>query len=688
MNRIERALAGTTSLVVLLSTVAAAQRLEAPPSERDVVALPRWRLGGTPPEDPAQSLVPYVLTPSGAEIPTPPTSGLLQSPPEYAPSDGVVFRYNSGSWASVVTDCVAALTGDPAHDEIAYVVVAGPSQRASAENQFAGAGADLAKVQFIVAPTNSIWLRDYGPHFTWQAGTKVIVDSHYYPSRPLDNFIPTRLADDHLVVPSYDMGLYYSGGNFQPGPNRSGFITSLIFQDNFNFSAEYVAELYGAYQGIDRLHVFPRLPGTVDSTGHIDMWLYLVDEDTAIISKFLPGSNQTAIDITENAVPYMESLGFEVFRVPAWNAGNTHFTYTNAYRVNDRIFVPVYGSGNSNYLDDDAVSLGQWQRAAGPTVEIVPIDCYSIIPAAGAIHCIVMQVPRYTDSVPVANVLQPDGGDLLATDTLREILWAATDDEDVASIGLSYSTDGGLTFPNRIASGLPNDGVYEWRVPLVFSPDAILGVFAEDGDGNVVSDVSALPFSIVQAATRTYDFTTGAGVDKWGWGHRTASWAQVAGQRRPLGVSTEVSAIQSDAYAALAASDTEGGDGAPGRYISPTPGSNFESTHTFEFELDEDPARILDIGVTWEGYGDQCLQVELYVWDYVQGDWADGAGQFGENRYMACYAGNRDEAKQGHIRTEFFRYVVGNRPLTLLLYAERPGQKSFHDYVAVTVTSR
>ena len=73
--------------------------------------------------------------------------------------------------------------------------------------------------------------------------------------------------------------------------------------------------------------MLPQLPASVDGTGHVDMWMYLVDEDTVIISEFIAGSNATAISVTNNAVPYMQALGFEVFRTPAWNSGFTHFTY-------------------------------------------------------------------------------------------------------------------------------------------------------------------------------------------------------------------------------------------------------------------------------------------------------------------------------------------------------------------------
>lgn len=647
--------------------------------------LPRWREGGTPAVDPNQSLHPYAIHPQPAE--DMPTSGLMASPPEYAPTDGVIFRYSTNAWPTVVTDCVAALTGDPAHDEIAYVVVQSASQQASAESQFTAAGADLSKVVFIITPTNSIWLRDYGPHYVWQDGAQAIVDSHYYPTRPLDNFIPTVLADDYFLMPSYDIGLYYSGGNFQPGPDRSGFVTSLIQQDNAGFGEAYIAELYSTYQGIDALHIFPRLPGAVDGTGHIDMWFYLVDEDTVIISEFIPGSHPTAIGVTNNAADYMANeLGFEVIRVPDSNGNGTtgvHYTYANAFRVNDRIFIPSYGQGNPAHLARDAQALAGWQAAA-PDAEIIPINCYGIIPAAGAIHCIVMQVPRYTEPAPSAHVVSPDGGELLAGWTTQDVLWAATDDDAVTSVDLYLSTDGGATFPETIALNETDDGQYSWFVPQAGSSTAVVKLVAHDGDGHSVEAVSADVLTIAHARRHVYDFSTGAGQDKWGWGHQTVSWSSLDGRRRPAEVGTEISALQSGAYDRIAQSDATGSDFDPNRYRSPVPSNGRESTHIFEFILDEDPALMLDVEVLWEGYGDDCLQMELYVWDTVAGQWCDGAGQCGENRYMDNQASNRDAILSGHIRSGFERYVDGDGMMTVLLYAERPTQESLHDTIAVT----
>jgi agmatine deiminase len=652
--------------------------------------LPHWREGGTP-YDSNQSLHPYAV-----RITAPrdvPLSGQIASPPEYDPVHGVLFFYMSSQWPTVVRDLVVALTADPAHDEIAYVVVTSTSQQSAATSAFVAGGADMSKVQFIIEPGNALWIRDYGPHFIWQDGALALVDSHYYPTRPLDNFMPTLLGDDHLKMPTYDMGLYYSGGNFQPGPDGTAFVTSLINLDNptsEGFTGDFIAELFQVYQGIDTLHVMPQLPFSVDGTGHIDMWMYLVDEDSVLISEFKPGSDATAIQITDNAVPYMEALGFTVERPRAWNVGSTHYTYTNGFRVNDRVFIPRYGGA---YVDDDAHAKSAWSRAVGPGVEIIQINCASIIPAAGAIHCIVMQVPRYVEATPAPCVISPKGGELLVCGTTHTISWVATDTNNVTipQVDLYYSVDDGGSYDHIITT--TNTGTYEWTVPEVSTTEARVKVIVTAADSDQAEAVSPEVFQIAPAQQAAYDFATDAGVDRFGYGHQTSSWILVDNNRTP--VTTEVDTLVSGAYAKLAASDATGSDADSNRYIAPNPSLNWESTHIFEFTIQEDPAIIDDIGIHWEGYADQCAQIELYVWDYLEGQWSDGKGLYDQNRFMDNWAGNRDGYLEGHIRSNFDRYVDPDGQMTILLYTERGTAyyggylytPSFHDYMAITVTT-
>lgn len=643
-----------------------------------------------------QSLLPYAITYEGAGTRAP-TTGVVSSPAEYDPSRGVLFSY--ASFPSIVTDMVKELTEDPTKDDIAYVVVSSTAQQATATTSFTNAGANMSKVQFFIQPTNSVWIRDYGPHFITVDDALAVVDSHYYPNRPLDNFIPTLVGDNNFNVPTYDMGLYYSGGNFQPGPNRSGFVTSLVTYHNTvtdGFDASFISELYHTYQGIDTLHILPQLPFSVDGTGHIDMWMYLVDEDTVMISEFGPGANATAIQITNNAAVYMESLGFEVFRTPAWNVGSTHFTYTNGFRVNDRIFVPVYGTaikpgGNAAYNSSDAAAMALWQAAAGPGVELIPIQCSQIIPSAGAIHCIVKQVPRYTGSAPAVNLLAPSGGEIVPLGIPYPIEWSAIDTNNVdpAEIRISVSYDGGAFQPLATTA---DTGSYLWT-PTVRASSARIKITAVSIDSDQTEVVSPT-FAISGGRVTTYDFASGAGVNKFGYGWQTSSWAAIQANPAPVGA-----ALSAANYAALATSNATGGDADANRYIAPVPNplSN-ESTHVFTFDIPTPIRNIAQIDVLWEGYADFCTQVELYVWDRVAQNWGDASGLTGNNRYLDSWAGNEDGYLTGSIRSDLSRYVDPSGTIRLLVYADRTGTnpdtqhntgqgiETFHDYLSLRVT--
>ena len=657
--------------------------------------LPRWREGGTP-YNPEQSLFPFTLS-SQKPLRTfqnekkYPSPGSIASPPEYEPVRGVLIPFFWHTTPEVVRDCVVALTADPQHDEIAYVLVTGTWQKMLAARTFETAGADMNKVQFIVAEANSIWMRDYGPHFIWLDGSMGILDSHYYPGRPEDNFIPSVLGDEHFLLPTFDMGLYHSGGNFQAGPNRSGFVTSLVSQDNpvsDGFSQEFIDQLFYQYQGIDILHVMPMLPPSVDATGHIDMWMYLVDQDSVLISQFKPDSYPIAITITNNAVSYMENLGFEVHRLPAWNeptrnGGSIHYTYTNGFRVNDRILIPSYGEGNPDYLDEDAEALAAWQAAAGPDVEIIPINSYSIIPLAGALHCIIKQVPRYTQPLPSGHVIGPEADELLVSGTEALIEWSTTDTDNriIPQIDLYYSVDGGITYQHIATTD--DAGHYRWSVPSVSTNEAKIKVVATTADLEEAEFVSSGVFEIAPAKQTVYDFSTYGGIDKFGLGYQTRNWSFLDGNRTPL--DREIQGIFNQAYNKLSYSDGTRGDYDLNRYRSPVPG-NHHSTHIFEFSVYEDPAEIDDINIVWEGYADWCTQVELYVWDYVEAQWGNGTGLYGQNRFMDNWAGNRDGVLRGNIRSDFERYIDASGQMTFLLYAERPLDRTFHDYMAVTVS--
>ncbi len=98
---------------------------------------------------------------------------------------------------------------------------------------------------------------------------------------------------------------------------------------------------------------------------------------------------------------------------------------------------------------------------------------------------------------PDVTVVEPNGAEVLHSGEQFEIRWVATDNETVESVSILLSRDGGLTFPDTVAVGEPNDSSYVWLVPGTYSTQCVIRVVAFDGVGNEGQDESDATFSIV-----------------------------------------------------------------------------------------------------------------------------------------------------------------------------------------------
>lgn len=97
---------------------------------------------------------------------------------------------------------------------------------------------------------------------------------------------------------------------------------------------------------------------------------------------------------------------------------------------------------------------------------------------------------------PLVAVASPDGGEDWKAGSSHSIAWTATDDVGVSAVDLAYSTDGGASFPNAIATGLANAGSHPWTVPNAPGSTVRVRVTAHDEAGNLTADSSATDFTI------------------------------------------------------------------------------------------------------------------------------------------------------------------------------------------------
>ncbi len=390
--------------LIVLSLVLA---VAAPVAAEELVLVPQEVLDRIVDDNP--NPLPANLAPHERGLPLPPLapwrtppSGTVHTPAEYEPCAGLLVSWQD--YTAVLTAMIVPLTtGDP--EAIAWVVVDGASQQASATSTLTSAGADMSQVEFITYNRDSVWMRDYGPRFIFEDGSRAMVDHAYNRPRPLDDDFPDFLST-LWGEPQYDLVLEHGGGNFHLMANGDAFMTDLILDENPGYTEQQVKDLFLAYENLD-LTIYPGFPTSFDSTQHIDMWMLPVDEDEIIVGQYSSSTGQP-YTITEAAVDDLEARGYTVHRTPGWNSGGTHYTYTNAVIMNDLVFMPSFG------VSQDAQALATFQ-AAFEDKTVIQVNSAGIITAAGALHCVVMHVPAYTTSLRVSpsaglDASGPEGG--------------------------------------------------------------------------------------------------------------------------------------------------------------------------------------------------------------------------------------------------------------------------------------
>ncbi len=173
----------------------------------------------------------------------------------------------------------------------------------------------------------------------------------------------------------------------------------------------------------------------------------------------------------------------------------------------------VINNGGGSYTVDDAV-LGAGCGPTGTNGVLFNVAVASSVPGGTGSVTVTSTtlrdcsndplpvVPGIPGTVPIDNeapivtVTSPNGGESWLIGSSQSITWTATDNTGVANVDLAYSTDGGTTFPNVIATGVPNTGAFGWTVPNTPTALARVRVTAHDIVCSSSSDASDANFTI------------------------------------------------------------------------------------------------------------------------------------------------------------------------------------------------
>ncbi len=355
---------------------------------------------------------------------------------EFDQMQSVLIRYSFG----ISYQLIAAMS----EECNVTTIVASTGEQTYVTNQYQNQGVNLDNCDFIIAPSNSYWTRDYGPWFIFDGNDEMgIVDFTYNRPRPYDNAIPSKVADE-LGINLFEMDIETAGGNYMTDGMGQSASSDLIWVENSGYTHDEIDEIFQNYLGIETYHVLDDPNNTY--IDHIDCWGKFLDVDKVIIGQ-VP-STDPRYDDFEYVADYfaneISSYGnhYQVYRVQT--PGQSQVTpYTNSLIVNDKVLVPQTG----NQLDDDALEV---YEEAMPGYEIVGIY-YNQWYNTDAIHCrargtvdqgllylkhfpLLGEIP-YEDEYPISATITPFSGEPLYSDSVK--LYYRTGNNPYSSITMT-----------------------------------------------------------------------------------------------------------------------------------------------------------------------------------------------------------------------------------------------------------
>jgi agmatine/peptidylarginine deiminase len=360
-------------------------------------------------------------------VETDPPAGEPRFVAEFEPMQGVMIRYPLG----IPTSLVAQLSNN-CH---VYCIVESYLQ-SSAQYDFQNAGVNMGNLSFVNAPTDSYWVRDYGPWYIFEDRHPAIVDNVYNRPRPYDDEISGVFAS-FWNIPMYGMNLEHTGGNMMEDGRGHGVSDDLVLQEN-NYNETNVRNKMRDYLGIDPYHI------TIDPQGdyiaHVDCWGKYLAPDKILIAR-LP-QNNPRYQYYEQVAQYFETTNccwgypYHVYRVDE-PGGNTLAPYTNSLILNKTVYVPI---GNNTTYNNQALAVYQ---EAMPGYTIVGVN--GSWQNTDALHCrtrgvmdfnmlfvdhrdVLFGEQAWQDSIPVVSKFIAYSGEPLKTDSL--LVYYRIDDGD------------------------------------------------------------------------------------------------------------------------------------------------------------------------------------------------------------------------------------------------------------------
>jgi agmatine/peptidylarginine deiminase len=276
------------------------------------------------------------------------------------------------------------------------LLVADAPGRLAVERLLASVPVPRDRLDFVEVPTDTVWLRDFGPVFvTGTDGSRAAIDLEYsLRNRHKDNAVASLVARA-MGTPSVRLPVLLEGGNLLSNGQGLCVVTALAMNRNIGRGYDAAAVIDGLRKslGIEQLVVLEPLWG--DPTGHVDMFACFTAADTIVVGAYPASLDPTSARILDRNAAMLAKVRLgtgplRVVRVPMpSHEDGVWRTYTNGIFANRLYLMPTYAGVD---LPQQTAAMDVFRKLL-PGWEVTGLDAGPLIKEGGALRCISVQVP-------------------------------------------------------------------------------------------------------------------------------------------------------------------------------------------------------------------------------------------------------------------------------------------------------
>lgn len=314
-------------------------------------------------------------------------------------------KYTYGvEYQNEIEDIWVQMTTELHANERVHIVAYNQKEQARIEKLLVDTGIDMKKIDFVIAKSDDVWIRDTGPMFVFDERRKAVIADFAFDGwgekvkhKNDDNLpIATGKQKNIPVIDISDFVLEGGAVELDGSGTLMAAKSSVISKNrNKGMSTEEAEHYLNKYLGVTN---FIWIEGVTDqdiTDAHIDGTARFLDDKTILtVSKNdfaqlyenIDMKDYTALQNAKNA----KGEPYKIVELPLTKnivkGAGCYGSYLNYYVANKVILVPVYEDEN------DPVALEIISNLY-PKKKIVPIVVNELFRYGGMIHCVTQQQP-------------------------------------------------------------------------------------------------------------------------------------------------------------------------------------------------------------------------------------------------------------------------------------------------------